>query len=247
MLSPELKALQERLGYTFQRPDLLIEALTHKSYLHESRERAVSDNERLEFLGDAVLDLVVSEELILRHPEATEGILSKMKSRLVSEPSLAAVAGGLDLGGSLFLGKGEELTHGRRKASLLADAFEALVAAVYLDGGYTRSREVILKHFSAMLADLKGTEGRADFKTDLQEYCQRFVGELPVYRTVGESGPDHRKIFDVEIEIRGEKMGEGSGHSKKEAEQAAARKALMRLQAEEGKRWERRGRDGERA
>jgi len=230
MSSPDLSEFKTKFQYTFSNPLLLVQALTHKSYLNEARDRYIQDNERLEFLGDAILDLVISEELIGRFPQALEGELSKMKAMLVSEGSLAKVARGLDLGGYLFLGKGEELTQGREKSSILADALEALVAAVYLDGGLVSVREVILRHFSPLMADLHRPESRIDYKTELQEICQQEFGVLPVYRPVRESGPDHQKVFEVNLEIRGEVFGTGSGRSKKEAEQAAAQIALEKLQ-----------------
>lgn len=223
-----LEHLAERLGHRFRTPRLLEEALTHTSYLNEAPDPRKSDNERLEFLGDAVLDLVISERFLSQFPEAPEGELSKLKAKTVSEAALSQVARRLDLGGALVLGRGEELTGGRDKPSLLADALEAVIAAVYLDGGLDAARRVVLAAFAELLANLSRPES-ADHKTELQELCQRDFSVLPVYRVLRESGPDHHKQFDVELSIRGEVYGVGTGRSKKEAEQQAARIALERI------------------
>jgi ribonuclease-3 len=220
--------LIDRLGYRFQTPALLEDALTHKSHLNEAPDPSRRDNERLEFLGDAVLDLVISEALLSQFPEAPEGTLSKLRARIVSEAALSQVARRLDLGGALHLGRGEELTGGRDKASLLADALEAVIAAIYLDGGLSAARSVVLSAFADMLDNLSRVAA-TDYKTELQEICQRRFGGLPVYRVLGESGPDHHKQFEVELSIHGEVYGLGAGRSKKEAEQQAAKQALDRL------------------
>jgi ribonuclease-3 len=225
-----IERLLERLNYRFQDPSLLDEALTHKSYLNEAPERSCRDNERLEFLGDAVLDLMISELFLARFPEAPEGTLSKLRAKTVSEAALGQVARRLDLGAALRLGRGEELTGGRDKPSLLADALEAVIAAVYLDGGLAAARHVALPAFAEVIDNLSRPEA-ADHKTELQEICQRDFGGLPAYRVLRESGPDHDKQFDVEIAIRGEVYGVGTGRSKKEAEQKAARSALEKLRA----------------
>lgn len=220
--------LLERLAYRFRSPSLLDDALTHKSYLNEAPDPARRDNERLEFLGDAVLDLVISEALLSRFPQAPEGTLSKLRARVVSEAALSQVARRLELGGALRLGRGEELTGGRDKPSLLADALEAVIAAIYTDGGIDAAREVVLAAFAEPLDNLSRPEV-TDHKTELQEVCQRAFGGLPVYRVLGESGPDHHKEFEVELSIRGEVYGIGTGRSKKEAEQRAAQHALHKL------------------
>jgi ribonuclease-3 len=220
--------LLERLAYRFRSPSLLDDALTHKSYLNEAPDPARRDNERLEFLGDAVLDLVISEALLSRFPQAPEGTLSKLRARVVSEAALSQVARRLELGGALRLGRGEELTGGRDKPSLLADALEAVIAAIYADGGIDAAREVVLAAFAEPLDNLSRPEV-TDHKTELQEVCQRAFGGLPVYRVLGESGPDHHKEFEVELSIRGEVYGIGTGRSKKEAEQRAAQHALQKL------------------
>lgn len=226
MSDDPLTRLQTRLGYVFGDRDLLTAALTHKSFLNESKDKAGGNNERLEFLGDAVLDLAVSEQLVALYPAWSEGELSKMRSRLVSEETLAGVARRLDLGSCLQLGRGEELTHGREKASLLADALEAVIAAIYLDGAFEAARQFIL---NALRPEFEGAHGHKaihDFKTEFQEICQRNFGILPSYRVLRESGPEHQKTFEVELVVRGQVYGVGQGRSKKEAEQRAAQEAL---------------------
>ncbi len=219
----------DTFGYVFRQPRLLEEALTHKSHVNESRERGYRHNERLEFLGDAVLALIVSDYLAASFPDSTEGELSKLKARLVSEISLARAARRLNLGSRLRLGRGEELTQGREKSSLLANAVEALIAAVYLDGGLEAARSFTLRTLMQELEDLRELEGPAaiqDYKTQLQEWCQKRFETLPQYATVRETGPDHQKLFEVKLMVRGEVLGVGVGRSKKEAEQMAAKQAL---------------------
>jgi len=227
------EAIERRIGYHFHRPQLLNEALTHKSFVNENRAKDRRQNERLEFLGDAVLSLIISEHLAADLPHCTEGALSKLKARLVSESSLAKAAKRLELGTLLRLGKGEELSKGREKHSLLADALEALIAAVYLDGGLEAGRAFTLRIFDQELQAIRkvnGESGLEDYKTHLQELCQKRFDTLPRYVTVRESGPDHRKTFEVELLIRGEVKGSGRGLSKKEAEQMAAKQALEQVE-----------------
>jgi ribonuclease-3 len=220
-------ALEARLGRSLGDRRLAVAALTHKSYVNEHRDEAgLADNERLEFLGDAVIDLAVSHRLMEKFPGAREGDLSKMRAAVVDEQGLSEMARALDLGGLLRLGRGEELTGGRAKASLLADAMEAVVAAIYLDGGL----EPVLALVDRFLGDAfaraaAGTLDR-DFKTQLQELAQSRLRATPRYRVVGERGPDHSKTFEVETDLRGEVLGRGAGRSKKDAEQAAAKLAL---------------------
>jgi len=226
------ETIERVVGYHFQRPHLLHEALTHKSFVNENRTKDRGQNERLEFLGDAVLSLIISDYLAATLPDSTEGELSKLKARLVSEPSLAKAAKRLELGTLLRLGKGEELSKGREKHSLLADALEALIAAVYLDGGLEASRAFTLRVFDDDLEALRASNGESafeDYKTRLQELCQKRYDTLPRYVTVRESGPDHRKVFEVELAIRGELAGVGQGFSKKQAEQMAAKQALEQI------------------
>ena len=216
-------------NYRFTNPSLLIEALTHKSYVNERRDSGRNHNERLEFLGDAVLSLIVSDHLTRHYPEFSEGILSKLKAKLVSEAPLANVARRLDLGARLKLGRGEELSNGRDKASLLADALEAVIAAVYLDGGFEASRSFTVEALTDELRHidvLQEQSGGDDYKTRFQEWCQKRHEMLPRYVIVSETGPDHQKIFEVEVQVNDRAFGIGRGLSKKEAEQAAAQRAL---------------------
>lgn len=224
--TPNLTLLEESLSVVFIDKDFLKRALTHKSYVHETKHADFEDNERLEFLGDAVLDLIISEALIVRFPKMAEGELSKMKARIVSEPTLASVSGGISLGQYLFLGKGEEKTEGRGKRSLLSDALEALIAAIFLDQGFSTAREVVLKLFNLHIEELTRQNMLSDYKTALQELCQKEFETLPIYRLASESGPDHQKMFEVIIEIHATCYGRGMGRSKKEAEQRAAQAAL---------------------
>lgn len=215
--------------YRFNNSALLDEALTHKSYVNERKGASHSHNERLEFLGDAVLSLIVSDYLATRYPQLSEGALSKLKAKLVSESSLAAAARRLDLGVRLRLGRGEELSKGREKTSLLADGLEAVIAAVYLDGGLEAGRVFTLDALSEELGQIESLQtkpGDDDYKTRFQEWCQRRYELLPRYATVQETGPDHQKLFRVEVSVGEQVVGCGQGHSKKEAEQAAAKRAL---------------------
>jgi ribonuclease III len=217
--------LEAQLGYTFVRGELLEEALTHKSFLNENPGGGRHDNERLEFLGDAVLGLSVGHLLMERFPDVREGELSMVRAQVVNELGLSDVASRLGLGEWLFLGRGEEQTGGRKKPSLLADACEAVIAAVYLDGGYAAAFEVARRLFAPRFAGL-GDPGRSDFKTRLQERAQATCKETPRYLVVSESGPDHEKIFVVSVSFGGAERARGEGRSKKEAEQKAAAAAL---------------------
>ncbi|HIE65586.1 MAG: ribonuclease III [Nitrospira sp.] len=229
MIPKDLKSLEKELSYLFDDPVRLRQSLTHKSYLNENKEMGVKDNERLEFLGDSVLGLIISDALMERFPEASEGDLSKMKARIVSEETLARIAKGIDLGSYLYLGRGEERTLGKEKPSLLADAMEAVIAAIYLDKGFTPVREVVLKQFEQCLKEVTLSKFASDYKTELQEQCQKRFGTLPVYAVVQETGPDHQKRFEIEIRINDAAYGLSSGNSKKEAEQGAAKIALEKL------------------
>jgi ribonuclease-3 len=234
MSAPSVEALQSSLAYWFQNVALLEEALTHKSYVNEQKTAAGPHNERLEFLGDAALSLIISERLASMLPESSEGALSKFKARLVSETVLAEVGRRVKLGSCLRLGRGEELSNGRDKDSLLADALEAVIAAVYLDGGLDAARHVVVRLFAEELAQVATQQhrpGADDYKTQFQEWCQRRFDSLPQYVILRESGPDHDKVFEVEVSIEGESVGRGVGRSKKEAEQLAAKQALQQASA----------------
>jgi ribonuclease III len=219
--------LQQQIAFTYRDPRLLERALTHKSYANENR--LSEHNERMEFLGDSVLNLIVSELLMNALPGAAEGELSRIRAAVVSEPSLAAVAREIGLGEFLLVGRGEEQTGGRDKDSLLADSLEALVASLYLDGGLERAGAFITRFFRDRIDLVQTAGGTADHKTELQELCQERLKTLPEYRVVSEAGPDHRKEFTVELSIRGEVCGRGTGRNKKEAEQRAAKEALQKL------------------
>lgn len=221
-----LAILEERLGRTLSDRAVATAALTHKSYLNEHPKDGLLDNERLEFLGDAVIDLAISDRLMARFPQAREGELSKLRALIVNEEGLARVARALELGELLYLGKGEELTGGREKPSVLADALEAVLGALYVASGMEGVLDVVDRHFGAALDGVAAGRNGADYKTLLQEQAQNRLKVSPRYRVVAESGPDHAKVFEVEVVIGGEPYGQAAGRSKKEAEQSAARVAL---------------------
>ena len=227
-ISESMRELQGILGYSFDRGDLLIEALTHSSSLNEDRGGR-PHNERLEFLGDAVLGLVISEYLMSRCPDADEGTLSRMKARLVSKDTLAKLSRQLGVGTHLFLGRGEELNEGRHKSSLLADTLEALIAAVCLDGGYSPARHMVLNLYQEEFSLLTSNGNEVDDKSQLQQICQRRFSLLPIYYLIHTSGPDHNRRFEVDVHLRDERYGSGAGNTKKEAEKQAAKQALVRL------------------
>jgi len=233
MTSDELTVLEDTLGYHFKDSGLLRQALQHSSYVNEQRELELEDNERLEFLGDAVLDLVITVTLMDHFPQTAEGDLSRMRATIVNESQLAEVAQGLNLGQHLLLGKGEALSHGQEKSSILADSLEAVFAAVYLDGGHQAASKVIERLFSGIVSQMGERLGEEDFKSPLQELVQVRFKTIPDYRVIAESGPDHDKSFEVRLSIGEGLTTEGVGKSKKAAEQAAAKVALEKLQAEE--------------
>ena len=223
-------ALEARLGAPLPDRALALAALTHKSYVNEHRdEPGLRDSERLEFLGDAVIDLAVSQRLMERFPGAQEGELSKLRAAVVDEQGLSELARALDLGTLLRLGRGEELTGGRQKDSLLADALEAVIAALYLGGGIAPVLGVVDRFLGEAFARAAAGTLDRDFTTQLQELAQSRLRATPRYRVVAEHGPDHSKVFEVETDLRGEVLGRGAGRSKKDAEQAAARLALDHL------------------
>ena len=222
-----MDTLEEKLGYTFQNRQLLENALTHSSCANESGGRLPS-NERLEFLGDSILGMVVADHLYRNHPDLPEGELTRTRATLVCEDSLVEVAEALDLGQYLLLGKGEEAGGGRQRPSIRADAVEAVLAAVYLDGGIGSARKIIQKYI--LCREVAGLAKPRDYKTALQELVQRESGQVLRYRLTGESGPDHDKRFFVEVTLNGEGVGSGTGRSKKEAEQMAAKAAIAALE-----------------
>ena len=224
-----LDLLSERLGYTFERPDLLAEAFRHASYVNENEALGLSDNERLEFLGDAVLDLAISHILMALFEDAKEGDLSKYRAYIVNERSLCQVAKVLGLGEYILLGKGELGTHGEEKPSILANTMEALLGALYLDAGYSRTKEIIHRLFIPVLGKIDLEVVKDDYKSLLQEYTQEAHKTRPQYQLVAESGPAHSKTFRVAIHLQGEKLAEAEGKSKKEAEQRAAKEAFFWL------------------
>ena len=218
----DIRELQEKLGYKFADESLLIRALSHSSYVNENHS-AGDSNERLEFLGDSVLGLVTAENFYTNYKKLPEGELTKLRAATVCEKSLAGFAQQLDLGKYLLLGKGENLTGGRNRPSIQADAFEAIIAAIYLDGGMEEARKFVLKYIDEAIRQHQSFK---DYKTMLQEVVQRNPGEIVEYVLVGESGPDHDKRFAVEVHLNSNVIGKGIGKSKKRAEQEAAREAL---------------------
>ncbi len=222
----DFERLERLLGYRFIRQELLEQALTHRSHANDNRSGV--DNEKLEFLGDAVLDLIVGHLLMDEYPSMSEGELSVTRAQVVSEAGLSELAADLGLGEFLRLGRGEERTGGRQKPSLLADAFEAVVAAVYLDGGFDAARALVRRLLARSLAAIDST-GFHDFKTRLQESAQAKLKATPEYRVVGEAGPDHDKTFEIAVFIKDREWARSTGKSKKEAEQRAAAMAAFLL------------------
>jgi ribonuclease-3 len=231
----ELEPLERRINYRFKDRGMLEHALTHRSRVHEDASGGVFDNESMEFLGDSVLGFVIAAMLFREFPQHNEGQKSKLKASLVSSASLARLGEGLNLGEFLILGRGEEKTGGRHKHAIIADSYEALIAAIYLDGGIEPAQRFIEKEFASLIQEARRTGAAAsfteDWKSALQEYLQSGGRGLPVYRLAGEIGPDHRKSFVVEIVVDGDVVATAEGRSKKEAAQAAAKAALERLTA----------------
>ncbi|MBW2708589.1 MAG: ribonuclease III [Deltaproteobacteria bacterium] len=225
----KFEPLYEVLGYRFKDPALVLQAFRHSSYVNEHVGVGLEDNERLEFLGDAVLDLAVSHLLMERNQAADEGELSRFRSMMVDEAGLYDVATRLDLGCYLLLGKGEDQSFGRQKPSILADVTEALIGAIYLDGGFDETKKVIEKLFAPLLQKLETDDLVQDFKSLLQEFTQRVFKNLPKYRLTEETGPAHDKVFCIALAVNGIVLAEGKGKSKKEAEQHAAKEAFFRL------------------
>ncbi|MDY5612023.1 ribonuclease III [Dysosmobacter sp.] len=227
-----MKELEKKLNYTFRNPALLSEALSHSSYANEHRAAHLNSNERLEFLGDSVLGFVTAEFLFVQHPDLPEGDLTRIRAALVCEQSLYEVARKLELGKYLKLGRGEEAGGGRERTSILADATEAVFAAVYLDGGIGAASQLIHRVLLDAEKEEAVEERRRDYKTALQELVQRTPGRTITYQLVEETGPDHCRVFVMEVSVDGQVSGRGEGRSKKEAEQAAAKAALKLLGGE---------------
>src|SRR6266849_6352219 len=223
----QVRALEARLRVSFPDPALGLLALTHKSYTNEHRGDSVGDNERLEFLGDAVVDLAISHRLMERFPGASEGELSKLRALIVNEEGLARIARQIGLGEILLLGRGEELTGGRQKNSVLADALEAVLGSVYLSAGWDTVLELVDRLFGEALEGVADGRSGYDYKTRLQEQVQLRLRQAPKYRVLSETGPAHERVFEVEVTIGDELTAQATGRSKKEAEQAAARKASL--------------------
>lgn len=226
-MNKKMEELEQRIGYRFRSKSLLEQALTHSSYANEKKLGKLGCNERLEFLGDAVLELVSSEFLFQKYSNVPEGELTKKRASLVCEPSLAFCAREFGLPDYLLLGKGEDMTGGRHRDSIVSDATEALLGAIYLDGGFASAKEFVLNF---ILNDIEHKQLFYDSKTILQEIVQESGGQSSVeYVLIKEEGPDHNKSFTVCASIRGEKMGIGTGHTKKAAEQAAAYQAIRKM------------------
>ena len=219
----QIKEFQEKIGYQFQQEGLLRQALTHSSYANEHRMKKLSDNERLEFLGDAVLEIVTSDFLYHEHTDVPEGELTRVRASIVCEQTLAFCTRALNLGDYLFLGKGEDQTGGRKRKSILSDAFEAIIGAIYLDGGFANAKEFIHRF---VLNNVEHMQLFYDSKTILQELIQGRHEQLS-YELIDESGPDHDKQFTVAVLVDDERVSEGEGHTKKAAEQQAAYQALL--------------------
>lgn len=231
MSKERLKELEKRIGYQFKDRSLLTLAMSHSSYANEKHLSKLGCNERLEFLGDAVLEIVSSDFLFHKFPEMPEGDLTKTRASMVCEPTLAYCAEDIDLGGYLLLGKGEEATGGRMRNSIVSDAMEALIGAIYLDGGFTSAKEFILKF---VLNDMEHKKLFFDSKTILQEMVQARGTELLSYELIEEKGPDHNKMFEVAALIGEREISRGTGRTKKSAEQLAAYQAILKIKKEDG-------------
>lgn len=230
-MEKKLENLQTRIGYRFRQPRLLKQAMSHSSYVNENRADHMEDNERLEFLGDAVLELASSECLFLKYPQMPEGDMTKLRASIVCEPTLALCAREIGLPDYLLLGHGEERTGGRDRNSIVSDAMEALIGAIYLDGGFASAKEFVHRF---VMTDIEHKKLFYDSKTILQEIVQRDHKEEEIaYELIGEEGPDHAKRFIVEIRIGGKPSGRGTGSTKKSAEQEAAYRAIIALKGKE--------------
>ncbi|MDO8518606.1 MAG: ribonuclease III [Deltaproteobacteria bacterium] len=231
----KFRLLQKKIGFKFRDASLLRRALIHKSYANEQRLNALEQNERYEFLGDAVLELAISHLMMELFPDFSEGSLSKLRAAVVNETSLAELARAIQLGDYLYLGKGEDQCQGREKDSLLSDAYEAVLGAIYLDSGFFAAYRVVETQFRGLMEKASQQDITRDYKTKLQEESQEQFHAIPRYQIVSEAGPDHDKTFEINLFIQGEIYGQGKGKSKKEAEQNAARQALDKLDKKAGR------------
>ena len=228
----QLKHLQKNIKYNFKNKELLKKSMTHSSYANEKQKNTGGNNERLEFLGDSLLGMSVALLIYNIKPEMSEGKMTKLRAQLVCERSLADVAAELDLGSYLFLGKGEKTGGGRSRPSILSDAFEAMLGAMYLDGGFKPVEKLIARHFTPLL--INPGSNYKDYKTKLQEVIQEKPGQKLIYEVTGEQGPDHEKLFTVDVKINEKPLGTGTGKTKKSAEQNAAKAALAFIESEKG-------------
>lgn len=226
-----IEELEKIAGYCFKNKKNLLLALTHSSYANEKRNEGLSSNERLEFLGDAVLNIVISDYIYKNRPKLSEGEMSKTRASIVCESALMKCAENIKLGSFIMLGRGEENTGGRQRASILSDAFEALIGAIYIDGGLEEASKFIFKAMEELISHMDKSEVFIDYKTNLQEVIQKDGEEKISYQILEEKGPDHNKEFIVQLTVGDKVMGSGSGKSKKEAEQNAAKAALAKLKA----------------
>lgn len=231
----KFKVLEKKLCYQFRNIYLLDTALTHRSFTNENPHLSKTDNERLEFLGDAVLALSVSDLICNKYPIFSEGALTKIRASLVNEKTLAQISRDLEIGEKIFLGQGEEKSGGRNKSSILANTLEAVFAAIYLDSNFKKTDNVIKKIFEPLLHNEQLLDEYFDYKSDLQDYCQKFYKKIPVYTTVSSFGPEHNITFEVLLTIDGILTQTGTGKNKKEAEKQAAQKAWRKLQVEKSK------------
>mgnify|MGYP001127420349 CR=1 FL=1 len=222
----DIKTFQKEIGYQFQNEHLLVQALTHSSYANEKHMKKLSDNERLEFLGDAVLEIISSDFLYKNYPQKPEGELTKLRASIVCEPTLALCTEAIHLGDYLYLGDGEDLTGGRKRKSILSDALEAVIGAIYLDGGFANAKEFVLKY---ILTDIEHKQLFYDSKTILQEIVQGHTDETLTYVLLKEEGPDHNKSFEVSAMLDGQEIGRGIGRTKKSAEQRAAYRGILTI------------------
>lgn len=220
----DIERLEKTLGYAFNNKGLLLESLTHSSYSYE--KELPYNYERLEFLGDAVIEMVVSEYLVMRYPDFKEGSMSALRAHIVNAESLSDIADGLGIAACVFLGKGEEMGKGAIKKSILADIFEAIAAAIYLDGGYPAVRGTVIPILQDRIDEAASTRAFLDAKSEVQRICQQLFGQTPEYRIISESGPDHAKFYTVETDMCGLSYGLGAGPSKKQAQKLAAEEAL---------------------